>query len=184
VRRLGWSALLLFLAASCRTPPEDGERGGRLEAQWSGPARGRISGPATAEWCSSRRRLEIRTVQGDTGIALAIYPAETVVAGKYRVVDPVKAESLPPAAGIALRWLTQTAVQGFQGDSGVIALERSPAGLLSGRIGVGARSVVDTQKVSVTGTFQDLTVRPQPRGCVAPAKSPGARAEPGDTGVH
>jgi hypothetical protein len=184
VRRFGWSTLFLFLAGSCRTPPRDDYKGGHLEAQWSGPARGRISGPAAAEWCSSRRRLEIRTVQGDTGIALVIYPAETIVAGQYRVVDPVKAESLPPAAAIALRWLTQTMVQGFQGDSGVIALERSPAGLLSGRIRVGARSVVDAQKVSVTGTFQDLTVRPQPRGCVEPAKPPATHAEPGDTGVH
>jgi hypothetical protein len=184
VRRLGSSTLFLFLAASCRTPPEGGEKGGHLEAQWSGPARGRISGRAAAEWCSSRRRLEIRTVQGDTGIGLVIYPAETIVAARYRVLDPVKAESLPPAAGIALRWLTQSAVQGFRGDSGVIALERSPAGLLSGRISVGARSVLDTQKVSVTGTFQDLTVRPQPRGCVEPAKPPGTHAEPADTGVH
>lgn len=160
------------------------ETSGHLEAQWTGSAPGKISTPATAQWCAVRRLLEIRAVQGDTGIALAIYPGESIAAGQYRVLDPTKAESLPPAAGVALRWLAQTTVQGFQGDSGVVDLSRSTAGLLTGRIRVGARSVVDTQKVSVTGTFRDLAVRPDTRGCIAPRENPGARAETGDTGVH
>ncbi len=176
--------LLLLLAASCRTTPENSDRRGHLEAQWAGSNPGKISGPATAEWCASRRLLQIRTIQGDSGIALALYPSDTIATGRYRVVDPVKAESLAPAAGVALRWLAQTSVQGFQGDSGVVDLKRSTAGLISGQIRVGARSVVDTQKVSVRGFFQDLTVRPDTRGCVAPIKQSGADAEPADTGVH
>lgn len=184
MKRLRWSGLLLFLVASCRTGPGNSQKEGHLEAQWTGLGHGKISGPATAEWCAARRLLQIRTVQGDTGIALALYPAETIAVGMYRVVDPTKAESLPAAAGVALRWLAQTSVQGFQGDSGVVDLKRSTAGLLSGRIRVGARSVVDTQRVSVSGTFQDLTVRPDTRGCGAPGKNPGAHAGPGDTGIH
>jgi hypothetical protein len=184
VRRFGWSIPLLVLAISCRIAPENSGKRQYLDVRWTGAGRGKITGPATAEWCSPRRLLEIRTVQGDTGIALALYPAETIATGKYRVVDPAKAESLPPAAGVALRWLTQTTVQGFQGDSGVVDLERSASGLLSGRFRIRARSVVDTQRVNVTGTFEDLAVRPESRGCVAPGTRSGEHAEPPDTGVH
>jgi hypothetical protein len=174
----------LVLVSSCRTAPGDSENRAHLDVRWSGSAPGKISGPATAVWCSPRRLLEIRAVQGDTGIALALYPGDTIAAGQYRVVDPAKAESLPPAAGVALRWLTQATVQGFQADSGVVELDRSAAGVLSGRVKIRARSVVDTQKVSVTGTFEGLTVGPEARGCVAPEDNPGEDAEPPDTGVH
>jgi hypothetical protein len=174
----------LFLAISCRAAPENSDKRPYLDVRWTGAGRGKISGPATAEWCAPRRLLEIRTVQGDTGIALALYPAETIATGKYRVIDPAKAESLPPAAAVALRWLTQTTVQGFQGDSGVVDLERSPSGVLSGRVGIRARSVVDTQKVTVRGMFEGLAVRPVSRGCDAPGRGSGEHAETTDTGVH
>ena len=85
------------------------------------------------------------------------------------MVDPLKAESLPPAAGVALRWLTQTAVRGFEGESGTVVLERSPSGTLSVHVAAGTRSITDTLRAVLSGTFQDLTVRPQTRGCSAPA---------------
>jgi hypothetical protein len=181
--------LLLFLAISCRTAPGDSDKAAYLDVRWTGADPGKISGPATAVWCSPRRLLEIRAVQGDTGIALALYPGETIAAGTYRVVDPARAESLPPAAGVALRWLTRATVQGFQADSGVVDLERSAAGVLSGGVRIRARSVVDTQKISVTGTFGGLTARSEARGCVVPEDDSGEDdldedAEPPDTGVH
>ena len=164
--RLG---IVVCLLSACRR--EIGWRGGsgHLDARWSGAEEGTISAPATAEWCPIRKFLEIRAIQGDTGLALALYPAGTIVAGEYRVVHPPKAESLPPAAGVALRWLTQTAVRGFEGESGTVVLERSPSGTLSGRVAAGTRSITDTLRAALSGTFQDLTVRPQTRGCSAPA---------------
>jgi hypothetical protein len=113
-----------------------------------------------------------------------LYPADTLTAGSYRVLDPVKAESLPPAAGVALRWLTQTAVQGFQGDGGTVEVQRSGAGQLSGQVKARARSAVDTQKILLDGSFRNLTVQPQSQGCVPRPEKPGERAEPGDTGLH
>ena len=143
-----------------RKPPA----GGHLEATWTGPDQGKISAPATAEWCGDKRRLEIRAVQGDTGMALAIYPKDTLIPGRYRVMDPLKAESLAPAAGVALRSFTQNAVKGFQGDTGTVFLDRAATGELGGSLTAGARSVIDTQRVTVRGTFQGLTVHPSP-GC-------------------
>jgi hypothetical protein len=156
--------ILVFLLAGCRLVPHRPAESGHLEAKWSGSDGGKISAPASAEWCAARRLLEIRAVQGDTGFALALYPRDTLVAGRYRVIDPLKAESLPPAAGVALRWFTQNAVKGFQGDTGTVFLDRSPSGELGGSVSAGARSVVDTQRVTVKGTFEGLTVRRSP-GC-------------------
>jgi hypothetical protein len=169
--------ILLSLAGACRAIPEETRTGGHLEAQWTGSTQGSISAPATAEWCATRRLLEIRAVQGDTGIALALYPRETLAVGVYRVMDPAKADSVPPGAGVALRWLSPTLVQGFRGESGTIELARSTSGRLSGTLTARARSIVDAQRVGIQGKFRDLAIRPESRGCTADA-------EPRDTGVH
>jgi hypothetical protein len=161
----GWVALSVLLGG-CGWLPQRPAQGGHLEATWSGPDQGKISAPASAEWCPDRRVLEIRAVQGDTGIAFALYPKGTLRPGRYRVVDPPRAESLPPAAAVALRWFTQNAVKGFQGDTGTVFLDRSPSGELGGSVTAGARSVIDTQRVTVRGTFQGLTIHPSPGpGC-------------------
>jgi hypothetical protein len=180
------TALAIVLAGlpGCNREPASRGGAGRIDVRWTGGERGRLSGRATAEWCPILRLLEIRAIRGDTGIALAIYPADTIIPGKYRVIDPAKAESLPPAAGIALRWATQIAIKGFQGDSGSVVLDRTRSGELSGRVTAIARSVTDTQRVTVDGSFQDLTIGPQARGCAPPSKHPDEDAEPSDTQLH
>jgi hypothetical protein len=160
--------IAVCLLSGCRRDFGRSSGSGHLDARWTGKEEGRISAPATAEWCAIRKLLEIRAIQGDTGLALALYPADTIVAGEYRVVDPPKAESLPRAAGVALRWMTQNAIRGFQGESGAVVLERSRSGTISGRVAARARSATDTMRVDISGTFRDLTVRPHARGCAAP----------------
>ncbi len=76
----GWVALSVLLGG-CGWLPQRPAQGGHLEATWSGPDQGKISAPASAEWCPDRRVLEIRAVQGDTGIAFALYPKDTLLAG-------------------------------------------------------------------------------------------------------
>jgi hypothetical protein len=177
-------AIVLVGLPGCGRAPA--YRGGteQIDVRWTGSEHGRLSGGATAEWCSILRLLEIRAIRGDTGLALAIYPADTITPGEYRVIDPAKAESLPPAAGIALRWASQIAIKGFQGESGTVVLDRSRSGELSGRITAAARSVTDTQRVAIDGSFRDLTIRPQTRGCAPPSEHPDGDAEPSDTQLH
>jgi hypothetical protein len=132
--------------------------------------------------------LAIRIVRGDTGIALAVHPEKELTPGAYNVVIPAKAESLPPAAAVAARWPTKSVIQGFQGDSGRVILQRSSSGRFSGRLSAWARSVVDTQRIVMRGTFRDLLVQPDSLGC-EPENSPAdtlpdeAAMDP-DTGVH
>jgi hypothetical protein len=180
------TALVIVLVGlpGCNRNPASRAGAGQIDVRWTGSERGRLAGRATAEWCPILRLLEIRAIRGDTGIALAIYPADTITPGQYRIMDPAKAESLPPAAGIALRWATQIAVKGFQGESGSVAVDRSPSGELSGRITATARSVTDTQRVTLNGGFRDLMIRPQARGCARPSKDADEDAEPSDTQLH
>jgi hypothetical protein len=178
---------VLSLLAACREGPAPSPGGGQLDVRWGGRHGGAISSPAAAGWCGLRRVLEIRSVRGDTGIAMALYPGKTLAAGMYRVTDPAKAESIPPAAAVAVRWLTQNAVQGFQGDSGQVDLQRSSSGHLSGRLRARVRSVVDTQRIFLTGSFQDVTVVPDTLGCTPPDtadEDADDDAEAADTGVH
>jgi hypothetical protein len=156
----------------------------QVDLRWSGSDEGKVSSGATAEWCGLLRLLEIRAIRGDTGVALAIYPSDSLVPGKYPVRDPVRAESLPPAAGVAVRWATRTSIKGFQGESGSVILERSGSGPVSGRVEALARSATDTGRIHVTGTFQNLSVRKSTRGCVRPAGDTVGDAPPPDTLVH
>lgn len=176
----GYLVLAWVLACAQEPPPSEGS----LEVSWAGKDSGSISGSANARWCALRRVLEVQTIQGDTGIALALYPGQSVVPGNYPVLESTRAESLPPAAAVALRWLGPSVVQGFRGDSGRVVLERTGEGRFSGRLSSRARSVVDTQRITLTGSFRDLVVRPDSLGCTAPEEDVSQDADPADTGVH
>jgi hypothetical protein len=155
-----------------------------MEVQWNGSRAGNLSGAAIAGWCAVRRLLEIRMVHGDTGIALVLYPAKELSAGEYPVVEPAKAESARPAAGLAVRWLTENTVQGFQSRSGRVNLERSGTGQLSGRLIARTRSVIDTQRLAITGSFRDLAIVQDTLGC-SPSDTSISEEDPelDDTGV-
>lgn len=176
--------LMLALGGACRDSVTRKDQTGHLEVKWAGSDSGQMAAPATAEWCALRRLLEIRAVQGDTGVALALYPADTLAAGRYRVVNPMKADSVRPAAGVAFRWFSQTTIQGLQGDTGTVVLERSGTGELSGSLEAKARSVVNGALVGVTGKFRNLAVHPQTHGCSTEPSPPEEDAESPDTGVN
>jgi hypothetical protein len=180
--------LIPCLVLACEQRSGQAETAGEMTVQWDGSRDGSVTAPATASWCEGRRLLEIRSIRGDTGIALALYPGRRITAGTYRIVEPTRAESIPPAAAVAVRWLTRNVVQGFQGDSGQLQLERSRFGQLSGQVHARARSVVDTQRITLTASFRDLPPRPDSLGC-APINrtdedlAPDDAAEAGDTMV-
>jgi hypothetical protein len=177
-----WLALVAFSACNPLNPL--GRDDAQLDLRWTGTDEGKISSQATAEWCGLLRLLEIRGIRGDTGVALAIYPVDTLVPGKYLVKDPSRADSLRPAAGVAVRWATRTSIRGFQGESGSVVFERAGSGPLSGRLQALARSATDTGRINITGTFQNLSVRTSTRGCVRPPRDSTRDAPPPDTLIH
>ncbi len=156
----------LSLMAACGKPLAQRSLVGRLEARWRGAESGKILASAAAEWCKDRRMLEIRAVQGDTGLAMAVYAVDTIESDSYPVVEPSRADSSRPSASLALRLFAQTTIQGYQADSGMVILERSGSGPISGRLVARARSVINGAQIRLNGKFQGVAVAPQERGCI------------------
>jgi len=155
----------LWLIAACSKVESQRSQAGRLEVRWRGSESGKISTTAAAEWCADRRMLEIRAIQGDTGLAVAVYAVDTFASDSYRVVEPTRADSAPPSARVALRLFAQTSIKGYQADSGTVILERSDAGQVSGSLEARARSVLNGEQIRLSGKFQGVAVTTQERGC-------------------
>jgi hypothetical protein len=174
-----WPLLLLApaLTTACGGSGSGENPGARLEVEWSGAASAKVGGGATIEWCDSLRVVELRTLRGDTGIAIAIYPVNQFEPGRFPVVPPARADSARPAAAVALRWFAETSIRGFQADSGQVVVEETGPSLYAGTFEARASSVTDTSSLTIRGSFRGLTVRPALRGCVA------RRPQPPDSGT-
>jgi len=181
-------AVGLALLTACDIRESQQTLAGRLEAQWAGADSGKVSTHAAAEWCAERIWLEIRAIQGDTGLAMVLYPVDSIVSDSYPVVDPTRADSVRPSASLGLRLFSQTAVKGYRGDSGAVLLVRSSSGQLSGSVTARARAVPNGEPLRLSGKFERVAVVPQQRGCVAESPDSSAdslqdtseSAEPGD----
>ena len=175
-------ALLAALGLACR-PADSAPTGPRLTARWTGADTAQFSGPIVGEWCDSLHLLEIRAVDGDTGVGIALYPADTIEAGEYPIRAPDVADTTrPPSAAIGLRWFSQTSVIGFQGDSGGLTLERRADGSLSGRFTAGAHPLTGKGRLHVTGSFNGLRTTTAPRKCAGPPAADTTRRGIGEGG--
>jgi hypothetical protein len=143
-----------------------GQREGRLDAEWTGADKGRVTAPATAVWCQEAGFTQLSGLIGDTGVSLLIHPADSVAEGRYRVVEPDSARS-GRAAAVALRLLGRTAVVGYRSQSGWLTIERSLGGRLSGRFEAKAQVVTALAgTVTLTGRFRNVTLRPGGAACL------------------
>ena len=159
------AALLATGLIACDRPARDDGNAGGLVAEWTGSDTGRMAGPARAEWCDSLRMLEIRAIQGDSGLAIAVFPDSLPRADSYPMLPPDRADSTPPSAAAALRWFAETSIKGFQSDSGHVVLERAD-GRITGRFQAAMRSINDEMRLDVRGSFREVRVVPATRGCV------------------
>lgn len=166
MRRTGWGlTLALSFLVGCGAGESQQSQAGRLEAEWSGADTGKISAQATAEWCADRLWLEIRAIRGDTGLAMALYPVDSIVSDSYPVAEPTRADSVRPAASVGLRLFSATAVKGYRGDSGAVLLVAAGSGQLSGRLRASALATSSADRVTISGKFERIAVVPQQRGC-------------------
>jgi hypothetical protein len=139
---------------------------GRLDATWSGAEKGRMSGAATAIWCSGAGIAQLTALQGDTGLGLLIHPTDSLTAGRYSIVEPANARAKPPAASLGLRLLTQLAVVGYQSRGGTLTLERVERSRISGRFDAKAKiATAAAGSISITGQFFDVPLAPGGSAC-------------------
>ena len=169
----GWLALggLVMMTACSREEPAD-HPGGTLEVQWTGSDTGKLAAPAVAEWCDSLRMMELRAMHGDTVIALVLFPTVSVAQGEYPIVPPERRDSSRPSSAMALRWFAETSIRGFRGDSGSVTVAAIGPGAGAGRFSGRVRSATEGSRLTVTGTFQGLTVTPAPTDCAGVAPDP------------
>ena len=162
----------LMLMAACSRAEPSAPAGGRVEVQWVGSDTGKLVAPAVAEWCDSLRMLEVRAVHGDTGIALVLYPADSVTPGRYPLVSPQRRDSTRPSAALAIRWFAETSIRGFRSDSGEVRVATLGAGAGSGTFGARLRSATEGSVLRLTGSYQGLIVGRAPAECAGVVQSP------------
>lgn len=156
----------LGVALACARPDSGTRTGPRLTVRWTGSDTGAFGATATAERCDTLHLIEIRAISGDTGLGLALYDSGFVRPGSYPIRLPAAADRAAPAAALAVRWFSRTAVQGFQGESGSVSLTRAANGDLSGTFTAKARAINTKARLDLTGSFDGLRVRSAERGCV------------------
>lgn len=139
--------------------------GGNFEISWTGADTGAIAVPGRAEWCEEGRLLEIVGLTGDTGVAILLYPIDSLEPDSFPVRAPV-GEALRPEARIALRVFGDVAVLGFRGYDGMVQLEESGGGRISGRFEADM-SGLNEGEMQAEGSFSGIPVRPSDLACVA-----------------
>ncbi|HXE56815.1 MAG TPA: hypothetical protein VNK43_02340 [Gemmatimonadales bacterium] len=174
--------LALGLTAGCGAD----RGGGRMEASWTGADTGRLTAPATANWCPGTGLLEVVGTGLDTGVALVLYPGvpgdtssgdslaiDDLRPGRYPLRDPFATPVSRPGATAAIRWFDQTAVQGYSSHGGEVVLERGSGGALHGRFRGTMRSPAGGRgELTLEGSFVDVPLGPAAAGC-PPAAPPG-----------
>jgi hypothetical protein len=178
MRRRGRLAVLALVAAcggAGATGHDADIGGGSVSVRWEDGDSVDISleVPGTARWCATGRWLELSAVRGDTGVMLALFPPETLVAATYPISRPVRDDSLRvrPAATLGVRWFTPGLVAGYRGWQGevrVTAVEPGPTGgrTISGRLEGGAAAVAGAGgAIAVEGEFDDVPVAEADSGC-------------------
>ncbi|MEO8294733.1 MAG: hypothetical protein ABI613_04385 [Gemmatimonadota bacterium] len=162
MRFTAWALLIGAIAAGCR---EDSTQSGNIQISWTGADTGTLTLPARAEWCAPDRVLEVIAASGDTGVGLAIFPADSLAPGLLPVRPPTDTTSRP-RSGVALRWFGETLVTGFYSLSGSTTVATVKP--IAGKFQTTLKSVVDGTQLNVTGTFSGL----------AAVSSCGARSRP------
>lgn len=164
-------ALLAMLAGLAACRESDAAAPGMIDVAWTGADTGQLRVAALARWCASDSLVEITGASGDSGVALAVMPADTSVSpGVFEVGMPLRVLARP-GARVALRWPGETFTEGFYGLSGSLTIDSGSG--LRGSLEATLRSANDDREIRLTGSFQELTLQPgSPESCGM--QSPGA----------
>jgi hypothetical protein len=165
------TVLLVYVFAHACIPAESTSGPAVLEAHWTGADSGSMRGGATALWCPDSRFAELLGLQGDTGVAIAIRGLDSLAPGQYPAVLPDSADSGSASATVALRFLSRTAVSGYQSDSGTVTLERDSAGRLGARFQVRARVLGAAARIRLHGTASAVSAERDGEECTTPLRA-------------
>lgn len=153
---------LCVVALSACQPTADG----RLEAEWRGAVRGAFSDQATASHCAETGIVLIEAIRADTGIALALYPADSSVIAPGTV--PVLPGSTPnppkPLVLAGLRSFDAIEVKAWEGYGGTVTLDTA-GGVLSGSFQIRLQVVNGSDTLALTGRLVAVPIVRDTAGC-------------------
>jgi hypothetical protein len=118
-------------------------------------------------WCPGPRLAIVTGVQGDTGVGLVIHPRDSLVPGAYPVLPPDSARTTAPAASVALRLMSRTAIEGYQGIGGTVTLTKVRGRRLSAKLRAEAQAVGAMKRLELEGELRDLPIQPGGPACPA-----------------
>jgi len=111
--------------------------------------------PVHAVWCQERGWLEVVGARSDTGVALAIFPSDTIITGRYPIVPPLeRTDSMRPLAVVAVRWFSQDELLSFEGVEGEVVVEHTVGGL-AGRFNARLRAPLGNDSLLLEGEFRE-----------------------------
>ena len=134
-----------------------GPSAGRLQAKWAGSDSGKLNAEARATWCAPGRLLEVIGVDSDAGMGLAIYPSDSLSDGEFPVTDPRHDSLSRPRTAVGIRWVTETQIKGYQGDSGGLKLSWR-GGKLDGTLDAKLHAAATPETIRVTASFHGVPV--------------------------
>ncbi len=163
----------------CRKAPDPTapleEVAGSLAVQWTGFARGSFAAPARATWCPADSLLEVLAVRGDSGFGFALAVADSVRPSPHPVVAPSVVVSWRPLAIAALRWASDTAVGGYEANSGNIEVTEKVAAGVSGTIDLRLKLPESIDTIRLQGTFRRVAIEPASGACGRMQRPAGLR---------
>lgn len=157
--------LLVLFTAACDRPATPVEPQGTLSVTWAGVTAGSLSAPATASWCAPDSLLEVVAVRGDTGVGFSLLVEDTVRVAQYPVLSGAMAVDWRPLAMAALRWASDTALHGFEGNDGKVEVTGASEGTVAGTLDLMLRVNDGTDTLRMTGEFRNVPIRPATGAC-------------------
>lgn len=168
---------LALLPFSCRkSPPPD--PGGTLTVTWAGASKGRFAAAATGAWCARDSLVEILAVAGDTGFGFTLITPGTVKTGQYPVLAAAVGADWRPMGLVSLRLASDTALKGYEGNSGQLEVTQGSATLVSGTISVRLKQTDANDTLRLTGSFDRIAIAPAQGGCGRMPKQQPTAASP------
>lgn len=114
--------------------------------------------PVHSVWCQEQGWLEVVGARSDTGVALAIFPSDTIITGRYPIVLPLeRTDSIRPVAVVAVRWFSQDELLSFEGVEGEVVVEHTVEGL-TGRFHARLRAPKGIDSLRLEGEFRRTPV--------------------------
>jgi hypothetical protein len=163
MRRLLFGLTLLPL--SCRKPPPAHDLGGNVTVSWVGAASGHFAARATGAWCPLDSLVEILAVSNDTGVGVTLITSGSVAAVQYPVISSVVGADWRPMGLASLRIASDTALKGYEANSGLVQVTKGDASLVSGTVDVRLRQSEGNDTLRMSGSFDRVPIKPAVGPC-------------------